>query len=122
MPSRRRPKLPKLSLRALPGFQGDIDALPDLATRKMALDMLVLVRDGKIRGRPLDDHVGTGDLRDCYKLYFDPDGSDKPRFRLVFIGSAPMRSLPWRWKRLPWAAERTSTPTAAQLPTSIGRD
>lgn len=84
MPSRRRPKLPKLSLRALPGFQGDIDALPDLATRKMALDMLVLVRDGKIRGRPLDDHVGTGDLRDCYKLYFDPDGSDKPRFRLVY--------------------------------------
>lgn len=73
-----------LALRALPGFQGDIDALPDLATRKMALDMLVLVRDGRVRGQPLDARVGTGDLSDCYKFYFDPDGSGKPRFRLVY--------------------------------------
>ncbi len=50
----------------------------------MALDMLVLVRDGKVRGQSLDDRVGTGDLSDCYKLYFDPDGSGKPRFRLVY--------------------------------------
>jgi hypothetical protein len=74
----------RLALRALPGFQQDIDALPDLATRKMALDMLVLVRDGKVRGEPLDSRVATGDLTDCYKLYFDPDGSGKPRFRLVY--------------------------------------
>jgi hypothetical protein len=67
--------VPKLALRALPGFQGDIDALPDLATRKMALDMLVLVRDGKVRGQPLNARVGAGDLSDCYKLYFDPGGS-----------------------------------------------
>lgn len=84
MPPRGRRQQPKLALRALPGFQADIDALPDLATRKMALDMLVLVRDGKTRGRPLDDRVSTGDLSDCYKLYFDPDGSGKPRFRLVY--------------------------------------
>lgn len=83
MPPRGRQQ-PKLALRALPGFQADIDALPDLPTRKMALDMLVLVRDGKTRGRPLDDRVSTGDLSDCYKLYFDPDGSGKPRFRLVY--------------------------------------
>jgi mRNA interferase RelE/StbE len=82
-PRSRRPR-PKLALRALPGFQGDIDALPDMATRKMALDMLVLVRDGKARGRPLDQRVSTGDLSDCYKLYFDPDGSGKPRYRLVY--------------------------------------
>jgi hypothetical protein len=84
VPPRSRRQQPKLALRALPGFQADIDALPDLATRKMALDMLVLVRDGKTRGRPLDDRVSTGDLSDCYKLYFDPDGSGKPRFRLVY--------------------------------------
>jgi mRNA interferase RelE/StbE len=80
VPPRRR----RLALRALPGFQGDIDALPDVAAKKMALDMLVLVRDGKVRGRPLDTRVATGDLGDCYKLYFDTDGSDKPRFRLVY--------------------------------------
>ncbi|MFF7291301.1 hypothetical protein ACFY9N_02075 [Microbacterium sp. NPDC008134] len=68
----------------LPGFQRDIDALPDQATKKMALDMLVLVRDGKIAGVKLDSRVATGDLGDCYKLYFDPDGSGKPRYRLVY--------------------------------------
>jgi hypothetical protein len=61
-----------------------MDALPDLATKKMALDMLVLIRDGKVSGIALDSRVGTGDLGDCYKLYFDPDGSGKPRYRLVY--------------------------------------
>lgn len=73
-----------LKLTARPGFQQDIDALPDFRTRKMALDMLVLVREGKVRGEKLDARVATGNLGDCYKLYFDPDGSDKPRFRLVY--------------------------------------
>lgn len=50
----------------------------------MALDQLVLVRDGKVAGAPLGQHIKTGDLSDCYKLYFDPDGSRKPRFRLVY--------------------------------------
>lgn len=71
-------------LQALPGFQGDIDALPDIRVKKMAVDMLVFVRDGKVAGVRLDDHAGTGDLGDCYKLYFDPDGSGKPRYRLVY--------------------------------------
>src|ERR1700733_7206866 len=66
------------------GFQADIDALADVATRKMALDMLVLVRDVKTRGRPLDARVSTGDLNDYHKFYLDPDGSGNPRFRLVY--------------------------------------
>ena len=67
-----------LPLKALPGFQQDIDALPDQQTKKMALDMLVLVRAGKIKGVKLDSHVDTGDLGDCYKLYFDPTGPASP--------------------------------------------
>ncbi|WP_454299441.1 hypothetical protein [Salana multivorans] len=74
----------RLALTSLPGFDRDVYALPDLRTRRMALDMLVLIRDGKVRGEPLGEHVKTGDLSDCYKLYFDPDGSGKPRFRLVY--------------------------------------
>ncbi len=74
----------KLGLTSLPGFDRDVYALPDLRTRKMALDMLVLIRDGKVHGEPLGQHVQTGDLSDCYKFYFDPDGSGKPRFRLVY--------------------------------------
>jgi len=73
-----------LKLTALPGFQQDIDALPDLQTKKMALDMLVLVRDGKTRGVKLDARVSTADLGDCYKLYFDPEGVGRPRYRLVY--------------------------------------
>lgn len=68
----------------MPGFQEDIYALPDARTRKMALDMLVLIRDCKIGGVRLDARVSTGDLGDCFKLYFDPDGAQKPRFRLVY--------------------------------------
>lgn len=74
----------KLALTSLPGFDRDVYALPDLRTRKMALDMLVLIRDGKVRGELLGEHVKTGDLSDCYKFYFDPDGSGKPRYRLVY--------------------------------------
>jgi len=76
----RRP----LSLTKLPGVEGDFASLPTFEVKKMALDMLVLIRDGKVTGEPLGKHVRTGDLSDCYKFYFDPDGSDKPRFRLVY--------------------------------------
>lgn len=74
----------KLKLTSLPGFAEDVYALPNPAIRKMALDMLVLVRDQKISGVPLGVHVKTGDLSDCFKIYFDTDGSHKPNFRLVF--------------------------------------
>jgi len=74
----------ELALTSLPGFDRDVYALPDLRTRKMALDMLVFIRDGKVHGEPLGQHVKTGDLSDCYKFYFDPDGSGKPRYRLVY--------------------------------------
>ena len=50
----------------------------------MALDMLAFVRDGRVQGEPLGQHVKTGDLSDCYKLYFDPNGVGKPRYRLVY--------------------------------------
>jgi len=73
-----------LALTKLPGVQDDFDRLPSFAVKKMALDMMVLIRDGKVVGVRLGEHVETGDLSDCYKLYFDPDGSDKPRFRLVY--------------------------------------
>ncbi len=74
----------QLALRRLPGFEKDFAALPSAAVQTMALNMMVLVRDGRVKGVPLGEHVKTGDLSDCYKLYFDPDGSDKPRFRLVY--------------------------------------
>lgn len=78
----------RLKLTSLPGFDTDVFALPTPAARKMALDMLVLVRDGRVRGVKLGQHVQTGDLSDCFKLYFDPDGSSTGSC----TGTRPQRS------------------------------
>ena len=40
---------------------------------------------------PITLSASTGDLSDCFKLYFDPVGRQKPRFRLVYrivVGAA----------------------------------
>lgn len=60
----------KLKLTRLPGFDQDIYALPH-KVRVMTLERLAFIRDGKLRGERLDNHPTTGDLSDCYKLYFD---------------------------------------------------
>lgn len=73
-----------LSLTKLPGVKEDFDSLPSFEVKKMALDMLVLIRDAKVSGEPLGKHIRTGDLSDCYTFYFNPDGSAKPRFRIVY--------------------------------------
>lgn len=49
----------KLKLTSLDGFADDVNALPDLKTKRMALDMLVLVRDGKVAGVPLGNYPTT---------------------------------------------------------------
>lgn len=74
----------KLKLTSLAGFDEDVYALPNKSVQKMALDILVLLRNQDIQGLPLGVHVKTGDLSDCFKIYFDPDGSRKPSYRLVF--------------------------------------
>ncbi len=74
----------RLSLTALPGFEADLKALPTFELQKMALGLLIEVRNGNVRGVRLDHRVATGDLSDCFKLYFDTDGSRKPNYRLVY--------------------------------------
>lgn len=74
----------KLQLTALEGFKGDLLALPNEQTMKMALNLIASVRDGSVSGQRLGTLATTADLSDCYKLYFDPIGNRKPRFRLVY--------------------------------------
>lgn len=74
----------RLSLTALPGFEDDLKSLPTFELQKMALGLLVEVRNGTVRGVRLDHRVATGDLSDCFKLHFDTDGSHKPNYRLVY--------------------------------------
>lgn len=73
-----------MPLQALPGFAEDLAALPSHNLRKMALGLLVEIAEGTLAGRSLDDRIATGDLSDCFKLYFDTDTQQKPRFRLVY--------------------------------------
>ena len=62
----------------------DIPALPTDRLKRVALQILVDVARGDRRGAPLDDLAPTGDLRDCYKVYFDERGDRKPRYRLAY--------------------------------------
>lgn len=56
--------------------------------QRMALQLLIDVWKGDIEGAPLDENNKTGDLSDCFKIYFDhdPDFSEpqEMRFRLVY--------------------------------------
>ena len=74
----------KLALTSISGFERDVYALLDLRAQKMALDMLAFIRDGRVQGEPLGQHVKTGDLSDCHKFYFGPNGDGKPRYRLAY--------------------------------------
>lgn len=73
-----------LALTKLPGFEGDLFALPSRALMERALTLLVEVSKGTLTGQPLEELVATGDLSDCRKIYFDLDNNDKPRYRLVY--------------------------------------
>ena len=68
---------------AQPGIQDDFDALPQ-AAKVRAMQVFVDVSLGLIQGQPLGNLSSTGDLSDCYKVYFDTDLNIKPRYRLVY--------------------------------------
>ncbi|SEB94235.1 hypothetical protein SAMN04489806_2186 [Paramicrobacterium humi] len=66
-----------------PGVADDINALPTENLRRRALVIALDVANGRLRGLPLGNHRATGDLTDCFKVYFDVrDGP--PRYRLVY--------------------------------------
>ena len=73
-----------LALTKLPGFEDDLFALPSRQLMEMTLKLLVEVKRGNLEGQPLGVLSATGDLSDCRKIYFDTDGTQKPRFRLVY--------------------------------------
>jgi hypothetical protein len=66
-----------------PGLQEDFDALPR-AVAVRAMEVFVDVSLGEISGRSLDERGSTGDLSDCFKVYFDINPDIKPRYRLVY--------------------------------------
>ena len=74
---RRRPAL-------LQGVLEDLAALPTHELRTIAMNLLMEIEAGAVTGKPLEDHGRTGDLSDCFKVYFDHPHGDRPAYRLVY--------------------------------------
>lgn len=66
------------------GCIDDINALPTVTLRRIALLLLSEVVQGRRAGRPLGVRLPTGDLSDCFKVYFDEVRDIKPRYRIVY--------------------------------------
>jgi hypothetical protein len=68
-----------------PEIVADIKSLPTEELQKLAARLIFDVAAGKVVGKELDYRVATGDLRDCFKVYFDEPGTgQKPAYRFVY--------------------------------------
>ena len=66
-------------VRPRPEVADDLAALEDDELRLAAIQLLVELESHPYRGQPLRGNVG-----DCRKIYFDHDGAERPRFRVVY--------------------------------------
>ena len=66
------------------GFLADVENLGDQVLKDVALALIKKLSQGKLRGKPLEDHPEIGDLSDCFKLYFDVRKDISPGYRLVY--------------------------------------
>lgn len=62
----------------------DFVRLPTDNLRQIAIQIVVDVSNGERAGEGLGELSSTGDLSDCFKVYFDERDDIKPRFRLVY--------------------------------------
>lgn len=62
----------------------DIRSLPTSELKALVFRLLQEIEAGYITGLPLDDLAHTGDLSDCFKVYFDHPRGDRPAYRLVY--------------------------------------
>jgi hypothetical protein len=76
------PQLPELYKHPL--ISNDLENLNSSKLQLIALHLIEHLIHGSIRGRRLEDHGGTGDLSDFFKIYFDVDKDRPPRYRIVY--------------------------------------
>ena len=76
------PQLPKLYKHPL--ISNDLQNLKSTQLQFIALNLIEQLIHGSIRGRRLEEHKGTGDLSDFFKIYFDVDKDRPPRYRIVY--------------------------------------
>jgi hypothetical protein len=68
----------------LPGCVEDIKELPTMKLRYVVIEFLIEIESGARHGLPLDERKSTGDLSDCFKIYFDEERNMRPNYRLVY--------------------------------------
>ena len=76
------PQLPKLYKHQL--ISDDLQNLKSAQLQFIALNLIEQLIHGSIRGRRLENHEGTGNLGDFFKIYFDVDKDRPPRYRIVY--------------------------------------
>lgn len=62
----------------------EIQNLPTENLQRRAIQISLDVARGDLAGAPLENNPSTGDLSDCFKVYFDENDDQKPRYRLVY--------------------------------------
>lgn len=62
----------------------DIRNLPTENLKRRAIQISLDVARGDLTGVRLEHNSSTGDLSDCFKVYFDENDDQKPRYRLVY--------------------------------------
>ena len=62
----------------------EIKKLPTDNLKRRAIQISLDVARGDLSGVALEDNSSTGDLSDCFKVYFDENEDQKPRYRLVY--------------------------------------
>ena len=58
--------------------------MPTQKLKEIALQRISDVVNGRLSGARLEDMSRTGDLTDCFKLYFDETGGPGPAYRVVY--------------------------------------
>ncbi len=62
----------------------DLDELESALLRQVAIESFYSVARGELRGTRLEKHFRTGDLSDCFKIYFDKSKDESPKYRIIF--------------------------------------
>jgi len=75
--------LPGLERSFFPDVVEDLRRLPR-RLQLIALERITDLSKRRIAGQPLDDRVRTGNLKDCWKLYFDETAVGAPAWRIVY--------------------------------------
>ncbi len=62
----------------------DLDELESPALRQVAIESFYQIARGELRGKRLETHSRTGDLSDCFKIYFNKSKDRSPKYRIIF--------------------------------------